>query len=95
MSIVDVSSVSDGFDHESILASVPGQDRTIVASPDLVVRIAREALDAVFGPLGGLVDLVHHPVGDVIVAVDAISDTTGVDDPFSRRLSVITRFVKI
>jgi len=54
MSVVDVSPVTDRLDPKYIAIPIPRDNCAIVPGTDLVIAISREALEAVFRPLGCL-----------------------------------------
>jgi len=74
MAVVDVSTVTDGFDAEKVLTAVPRDDGAIISRPELVVRIAREWFQAMLGLVRRLVYLVHHAVGDLRIEISQVVD---------------------
>lgn len=50
----------DGFDDEAVVVSVPGDDGTIVARTELVVRIAGQLLESMGGPVLRLVEFLDQ-----------------------------------
>jgi len=60
VSVVDVPTVSNGLNDETILLSIPGEDRSVVASAELVVGIAGQLLQSMGGPVFRLVELFYQ-----------------------------------
>jgi hypothetical protein len=52
--------MADRFDYEDILVSIPRDDRTVVASAELVVRIAAELFEAMGCPVFRLVEFLDQ-----------------------------------
>ena len=55
ISVVDIPSVSDSFHNKDVIVTVPRDDRTVIASTKLEVRIATEFFEAVRSPVFRLV----------------------------------------
>ena len=57
--VVNIPTMSDRFDNQDIVVSVPRDDRTIVASTKFVVRIPAEFFEAMGGPVLRLVKFLY------------------------------------
>ena len=92
MAVVDIPAMPDGFDDEAVVVSVPGDDGTIVARTELVVRIAGQLLESMGGPVLRLVEFLDQSLlGFAVEAVEQIEcfrypvDLIDIHPPLKRR----------
>src|SRR6056297_726943 len=78
VTVVDIPPMADCFDDEDVVGLVPRYDGSIVAGPELVVRIPSKLLEAMGGPVFRPVELLDQSLLSVVSRASNRSRAFGV-----------------